>query len=192
MSSVLQALAAHAPEAVAAAGEAAEHAEGGLPQLDFSTFPSQIFWLLVSFVLLYVLVSTVFLPKIGKLLAEREGRIAGDLNTASALRTQAEDTGKALEVSLADARARAHAVVARQREQMAAEADAESKAAEAALEAKLAESDAAIARRKDEALSKVSEVAAGAAQALVQKLIGVTPDQADVQRALASASQDRA
>ena len=47
-----------------------------MPQLDFSTFPNQIFWLVVTLVVIFLLLKTVALPRIGGILAERKGTIA--------------------------------------------------------------------------------------------------------------------
>ena len=44
-----------------------------MPQLDFSTFPNQIFWLVVTLVVIYLVLSRVALPRIGGILAERAG-----------------------------------------------------------------------------------------------------------------------
>lgn len=183
----LKAMAAHA----VTAGAEAEHAEeaAGLPQLDFTTYTSQLFWLAITFGLLYLLLSKVFLPRLSALLEERRDRIADDLDTAAGLRDEASDAGKVLEAALADARARAHAIVARQREKLAAEIDAESREAEAALDARLAEAEATIGERKGEALARVREVAADTAGALVQKLIGVQPSEAEVAGAVDAAGR---
>ena len=62
-----------ATEVAHGAQEAAEAA--GMPQLDFSTFPNQIFWLVVALVVLYLLLSRMALPRIGSVIAERAGTI---------------------------------------------------------------------------------------------------------------------
>ena len=46
----------------------------GMPQLDFSTWPNQIFWLLVTLVVIYLVLSRVALPRIGAVLADRKAR----------------------------------------------------------------------------------------------------------------------
>lgn len=182
-------LKAMAAQAVAAAEEA-EHAEAtGLPQLDFTTYTSQLFWLAIAFGLLYLLLAKVFLPRLSALLEERRDRIADDLDTAAGLRDEAADAGKALDAAMADARARAHAIVAKQREKMTAEIDAESREAETALEARLDAAEATIASRKGEALARVREVAADTAGALVQKLIGVQPSEAEAAGAVDAAGR---
>jgi len=53
-----------------------------MPQLHFHTFPGQIFWLVVSFVLLYWLMVKVALPRIEKIIAERRDRLDDDLEKA--------------------------------------------------------------------------------------------------------------
>lgn len=173
-----------------AAAESADHAEaGGLPQMDVSTYASQIFWLLIAFGLLYLLLSRVFLPRLGAVLEERRDRIADDLDTAATLRSEADDAGRAMDAAMADARARAHAIMARQREQLTAEIDAEAGQAEAALDARLGEAEATIARRKGEALARVRDVATDTAGVLVQKLIGVQLSEAETEAAVDAAGR---
>ena len=61
---------AHGAEALA------EEAATGLPQLDFTTFPSQIFWLAVATFVLFQLMNRVALPRIASVLEERADAIA--------------------------------------------------------------------------------------------------------------------
>ena len=61
-------------------------AQGRFPPLDTKTFPSQIFWLVIFFALLYALMSKLVLPKIACILEARRNRIEGDLARASALK----------------------------------------------------------------------------------------------------------
>ncbi len=57
-------------------------ASGGLPQLDISTWPTQVFWLVVSFALAYLLFSRLVTPRIGLVLEERASRINEDIAKA--------------------------------------------------------------------------------------------------------------
>ena len=79
---------------------------GGLPQLDFSTFGNQIFWLLVALVAIYLILSRVALPRIAAVLAERQGTITHDLTTAEDLKAKAAEAEEAYKKALADARPR--------------------------------------------------------------------------------------
>ena len=57
-----------------------------MPQFDTSTWPGQIFWLLVSFAVFYTLVARVFAPRIRGALDARRARIEGDMAEARRLR----------------------------------------------------------------------------------------------------------
>lgn len=71
---------------------AASDGEGGssLPQLDVSTFPMQLFWLAISFALLYLLLSRITLPRLRRMVGRRDELIGGDLERAEQLRNEAE------------------------------------------------------------------------------------------------------
>ena len=60
-----------------------------MPQLDFSHFPNQIFWLVVALVVIYLILSKVALPRIGSILAERQGTITNDIAAAEDLKQKA-------------------------------------------------------------------------------------------------------
>jgi F-type H+-transporting ATPase subunit b len=76
-----------------------------MPQLDFSTFPNQIFWLVVTLVAIYFILSKVALPRIASVLAERQGTLTNDLAAAEDLKRQAVEAEEAYNKALADARA---------------------------------------------------------------------------------------
>ena len=86
--------------------ETAAEAAPGMPQLDFSTFPNQIFWLVVTLVVIYLVLSRVALPRIASVLAERLGTITNDLATAEELKLQAVEAEKAYQQALAWAKDR--------------------------------------------------------------------------------------
>jgi len=96
------------PIALSLAGAALAAAEGGggLPQLDARTYPSQIFWLIVSFALLYRLLKTKAIPRIADILETRQDRIGADLDRAARLRADAEAALKKHDSILAEAQAR--------------------------------------------------------------------------------------
>ena len=73
---------------VEGAAQAAESAPG-MPQLDFSTFPNQIFWLVVTLIVLYLVLSRVALPRIATVLSERHGAIQRDLDKAEEMKRSA-------------------------------------------------------------------------------------------------------
>ena len=97
--------------ALTSTAHAAEGGGGSLPQLDVATYPSQLFWLLVSFVALYLLLSKVALPRVSEVLESRQERIDNDLAKAQQLRDEAATVQAAYEASLAESRTKAQGVV---------------------------------------------------------------------------------
>jgi F-type H+-transporting ATPase subunit b len=161
-----------------------EH-DGGFPPFDAHSFPSQLVWLVVCFVLLYALMAKWALPRIGKLIETRQKRVADDIAEAGKLKQQSDDALAAYEKALADARARAQAIANQTREAQAAEADAARKKVEDALAAKLAEAEKSIAATKQAAMANVRTIAQDAASAIVERLIGSAPSDQAVTKAVA-------
>lgn len=174
-------------EGVEHGADAAQAAEtsGGLPQLDFSTFPNQIFWLLVTLVVIYLILSRVALPRIGAILAERSGTITNDLAAAEELKQRAVAAEAAYEKALADARSEAGRIIAETKAEIQAELDVELQKADAEIAARTAESEKAIAAIRDSATESVSDVATETAKALIEAL-GGTPDEAAVRKAVST------
>ena len=132
-------------------------ASGGMPQLDFSTFGNQIFWLVVAIVVLYLILSRVALPRIGSVLAERAGTITNDIAQAETLKQQAAEAEAAYHKALDDARAAAAKVID--------EAKAE---IQADLNDAIAKADAEIAARTAESEKRINEIRASASEAVAE------------------------
>ncbi len=169
--------------------ETAAHTEipggsGGFPPFQSENFPSQLFWLAVTFVLLYLLMSRIALPRIGSIMADRSRRISDDLAAAQQLKERSEAANAAYEKSLADARARAQAIAGATREQQAAAAEATNKRLEAELHERLARAEKSIAATRAAAMANVGSIAAEAASAIVERLIGKTPTPQEVAAAV--------
>ena len=166
------------------ATEPAEQA-AGMPQLDFSTFPNQIFWLVVTLVVIYLILSRVALPRIGSVLAERSGTITNDISAADELNQKAKAAEAAYEKALADARTEAARIVAVTKAEIQAGLKVELDRADAQIAAKTAESEKAIMAIRDSAVENVSAVAKDTAGALVAALGGAS-DAAEVAAAVAN------
>ena len=166
--------------------ETAAEAAPGMPQLDFSTFPNQIFWLVVTLVVIYLVLSRVALPRIASVLAERSGTITNDLATAEELKLQAVEAEKAYQQALADARAEAHKIVAAAKAEMQEELDAATAKADAEIAAKAAESEKAISAIRESALQSVQEVASETAQDIVAALAPSAADAKSIEVAVQS------
>ena len=163
-------------------------AEGGhkapFPPFQKDTFASQLVSLLIAFVALYLIVSRIALPRVGKTIEDRAAAIEGDLAEAQKLKDASDSALKAYESDLAAARSRAQSIGAETREKLNAAAEAERKTLEDQLSAKLAEAEKTIAATRQAAMGNVRGIAAEAASAIVQRLTGMLPDGKSVDSAV--------
>lgn len=176
--------------AVAAAAEGGE-AAGGLPQLNTETFASQVFWLLIAFVGLYLLMSRIFLPRLGSVIEERRQRIADDYDQAAEFKRQAEEAEAGYKQALADARARASRIAQETRDEIDAEIKAMQAETDAKLDAEIQAAEARIAETSAKAAEAVREAARETTRAVVIALIDEQPSDDAVDAALRSAEGAR-
>lgn len=162
---------------------AAEHG-GGLPQLDALTFPSQIFWLIISFATLYYLLSKRALPRVGDILEARQERIAADLDRAATLRGEAEEALRRHQAVVAEAQAKAAAAIKATQDRLAADAAQRQAQVDADLQQQLGRAEARIGAAKKAALGQIQNVATEVAQAAVRRLAGLDLAEADVKAAV--------
>ena len=85
--------------------------ETGMPQLDFSTFPNQIFWLVFTLIVIYFVLSKVALPRIGAVLSDRQDTIEHDIAKAEELKQMAGEAEIAYNLALATARLEATEII---------------------------------------------------------------------------------
>jgi F-type H+-transporting ATPase subunit b len=160
------------------------HGPPPFPPFQKEHFASQLFWLALAFVLLYVLMAKVALPRVASILQARRDTIEANLAEAQEHRAQSELALAAYEKSLADARSRAQAIANETREKFVAEAEANRKALEAKLNEQLAGAERTIAATKAAAMANVQEIAVESASAIVERLIGVEPKPAAAAQAV--------
>ena len=155
----------------------------GMPQLDFSTFPNQIFWLIVTLVAIYLILSRVALPRIGGVLAERSGAITNDVAAAEDLKAQAADAEAAYEQALKDARSEAARISQETRDEIQAELDRAIAEADAEISARTAESEREIDAIRASSEENVAEVARETAAAIVEAM-GLEADRGRIDAAV--------
>ena len=152
------------------ATETTEHAQG-MPQLDFSTFPNQIFWLVVTLIVIYLLMSRVALPRIASVLTERHGAIQSDLDKADEMKAKAVEAETAYNQALVDARAEAQSIVAHARAEIQKDLDVAMLKADAEIAVKTAESAAAIKEISATAVAAIKVVANDTAKEIVKTVM---------------------
>ncbi|MDG4649498.1 F0F1 ATP synthase subunit B' [Roseibacterium sp. SDUM158017] len=158
-----------------------------MPQLDLSTFPNQIFWLIVTLVAIYFILSKVALPRIASVLAERQGTLTNDLAAAEDLKRQAAEAEEAYNKALADARAEAQRIADEARAEIQAQLAEATARADEQIAARTAESEKRIGEIQASATESVGDVARDVAGSVVTAIMpGQTVDNDEVARAVSA------
>ena len=162
-----------------------------MPQLEPWSYPSQIFWLVVTFVALYFVLSKVVIPRITSVLEARQEKIEDDLARAERLKTEAGQVLEEYNRSLDEARSEAQSLVKDAQAAMAADAAERSQALANELAERNREAEARIAESQQAALANSRPAAAEVAAAALGKLIGSAPPAERIERAVEAAAGDR-
>lgn len=160
-----------------------------MPQLDVTTWPSQLFWLAITFFALYIVISRIAIPRTGGVIEKRKSTISGDLASAQRLKGETDKAIAAYEEALSQARAKASAIGAEARAALNSEIDGERAKLDAALAGKIQDAEKKIAAAKGKAMADVSEVAAEIAGSIVAELTGAKVTKAALAAAVAKAAK---
>lgn len=155
-----------------------------MPQLDFTTYLPQLFWLAVTFAFLYIVMARSALPRVGQILEERQNRIDNDLEQAEGFRTESEKLEADYEKLTADAKAKAVAHLQEERAKVEARLSERQADMTAQLEGRLAEAEGKIADARKKALSGVEEIATEACLTIVAQVSGAKLAKADAKKAV--------
>src|SRR5512132_2674557 len=144
-----------------------------MPQFDPAVWMPQLVWLAIVFIVLYLLMAKVALPRVSEVLEEREEHIDESLRKAEMLRLRAEDAIAAYERTIADVRAKAAEEVRAAREQAAAEATERNAQLSERLAAEISAAEERIHRARTAAIAGLRDVAITVSGAAVERLIGL-------------------
>jgi F-type H+-transporting ATPase subunit b len=163
-----------------------------MPQLDPSVFPSQLFWLALTFIPLYLILWKVALPRVTEVRESRRGRIESDLKKAESLKSEAEAALADYEKTIAEATAKAQESVREAARKLSEDAEKQREALAARLGEQLAEAEQRIADEKARAIGDIGVIAGELAQAAAGRLAGSDVSQDEANAAVAAIMQERA
>jgi F-type H+-transporting ATPase subunit b len=158
-----------------------------MPQLDVNAWPPQLFWLAVTFLVLYFIISKVVIPRTGGVIAGRQNQIDSDLNSAQRFKADTDKAVAEYEKALAEARDKAHAIAQETRNTLNAEVDKERGKLDGQLGEKIAQAEKSIQATRSKALASVADLATEIAADIVSRLTGTSVTKADAARAVAKA-----
>jgi F-type H+-transporting ATPase subunit b len=161
----------------------------GMPQLDFANplTTSQVVWGAIIFVVLYLLLSRLALPRVAEVIEERAQHIAADLETARASKASADSAANEVAEATARARAEAQAAINAALDAAKGEASARIATLNERLEKQLQDAEAQISAARAAAMRALREVATETAGTVIARLTGSPADQQRLDGAVGAA-----
>ena len=157
-----------------------------MPQFLPANFLPQLVWLAVIFAVLYFAVVRPTLPKVGRVIDEREGRVAGDLDAAETAKAEADAIRMRYDDGMEAARKTAQASVAAAHDAASKAAEARMKDLAAVLDGKAVEAATRLATARDAARATLATTTADLTAEAVVRLTGLQLPAADIEAALAA------
>lgn len=141
-----------------------------MPQLELSSYPSQLFWLCVCFFSLYFIMAQLILPKIADIIEQRQRKIDDYIDKAADMQKKAEKSLAKYQDALAKATAEADKSLQHTQDELNELIAQKQAELDTALKAKITESEAEIRLSKEQALKEVSRISENIALDIVNKL----------------------
>lgn len=144
----------------------------GMPQLCTDWAGNQVFWLVITLVAIFFVLSRLALPRISAVISERQGTITNDLAAAENLKSEAVQAEEAYKKALEDARLEASKIIEAAKVEIKQELDVAIQKADADISVKAVESEDAISEIRKDALANVKSLAKDITSELVKVLGG--------------------
>ena len=151
----------------------AEKSNEGMPQLDVTTYPSLIFWLVLTFSFTFFVLKYYVTPKMSEILNYRKEKIDADLFEAKQSREEAENSKMDQEKSILDAKEKAIIIVRDAVEKSKSQLLISESKAKEKLSKKLEDAEKNILNAKKNSLKIVNEVASDIAVIISDKISGI-------------------
>lgn len=179
-------------EAAVEHGSPADAKKAGLPQFDTSTYASQIFWLTVSFVLLYVLMSRMALPRISEVMEMRQTQKDNNLSRAEQMHEEAEKIEATYQETLQKAREDAQERLTQAENKAAARLSEENARFLEHTRNRLTSAEQNIAKAKEEALHSLADISAEIAAEIALKIAGANVSKAEARKVVTEIMKEAA
>ncbi|MEO8723887.1 MAG: hypothetical protein ABI395_10275 [Sphingobium sp.] len=157
-----------------------------MPQFELHNFLPQIAWLGLLFAVLYFGVVRLTLPKVGRVVQDREERVRSDIQSAAQAKGEADQVGAAYQLQLAQAHEHARDMLKTAGANARAKAEAQLAKAAAALETTQVTASEELAAARTKALVQIETLSADTAADIVERLTGNRPTAAAASAAVKS------
>ena len=145
---------------------------GGMPQLNPEFWVSQIFWLILTFGIMYVVLSKLILPKISNNLESRKSQILENIEAAEKQRKDSESKLKEYDEIISKSKVEASNIFGQAREKAIKNINAKKEILDKQINDEITEAEKEIQTLRKSAPDKINKIAIETSSDLVQKLIG--------------------
>ena len=146
---------------------------GGMPQLNPEFWFSQIFWLIITFGILFITLSKLILPKISETLEVRKSQISENIEAAEKEREESENKIKEYEKIILDSKAEAKNYFNKAREKILKNIDKKKEILESEISEEINKAEIEISKFVSSSPEKIKKIAAETSSDLIKQLIGI-------------------
>ncbi|MFL2819201.1 MAG: preprotein translocase subunit TatA [Candidatus Puniceispirillales bacterium] len=168
----------------------ASEAKTGLPQLDLNTYPSLMFWSIVSLIIGFILMKYLVTPNIKSILNSRETNIQNDLVKAKTSNQEAEKIKQSIIKNQEDIRSRSQKIISNSLLESKQTIEKKDKEISAKLELKVSEAENKILHTQNIVINEVVSSAEEITANIVKKFTNIKYDKSNIRKAIKLASKN--
>ena len=155
-------------------------ADAGMPQLNPEFWAAQIFWLILTFSILYLIIWKIFLPKITYSIENRKSKIVNDLDEAEKLKESAEKKLKEYNQIILNSKQEAKKIIEDGRKKLDQDIENKKKDFTNQIEKELNAIEKEIRNLKKTSISDIGKIASETSAELVKKIINTEANKSSV------------
>ena len=141
-----------------------------MPQLDFSTFLPQIFWLFISLSFLYIVLSRYALPRVSDVIEERKDIIAQDIDSAKEYSEESEKAIEELNLKLSEAKTSSQNLINKSLQDITEDNEIKKSNLIKEINNEISEAEGEIKEKKETALAEISSISESLAIEMLESL----------------------
>ena len=164
---------------------------GGMPQLDPEFWISQIFWLVLTFGLLYIILSKFILPGISKNLENRKSQIVENIETADNQRLESEKLNKEYERVILDSKLKAKTIINNAKKKLINDINKKQELLQNEIDKEIKSAEKEIKMLIDESPAKINKIAIDTSSDLLKQLIGAEVNKSNISAIVEDLSRKR-
>ena len=141
-----------------------------MPQLEITTYPSQIFWLVVSFLILYLIMSRIIIPRISSVIKSRESEIKNNIHIAEQMYKDTEIINNEYEETKKNIENEARGIINHLKETTSKKINNSTELLKKRLEQKLEKNEQEIINNKKKVLKEINKISLNLSEEILKKL----------------------